>query len=140
MITEGLAKPGQRRTIKDGKYVPNVAVFLRRTAIEFLQIVFGTRESGSFRYDDDDTKTEIQIADVHSVDLTAVNLRPLIVGVRGPVAWQGLGLGGSASAGRTIKTGAHHFSDLLTGSVAFSCVSREGIEAEQVGHLVFNSF
>ena len=39
-----------------------------------------------------------------------------------------------------MTTGNQTFSDLLTGSVAFSCISREGIEAEQIAHLVFNSF
>jgi hypothetical protein len=140
MITEGPAVGGERRTIKTAERIPNAAIFLKRVAIEFLQVVFSTRLEGNLKYDPDDTKTEIQISDVHAVDLTAVNVRPAIIAVRGPLSWQGLGLGGSAGAGRDVKTGAHHFSDLLIGSVAFSCISREGIEAEQIGHLVFNSF
>jgi len=39
-----------------------------------------------------------------------------------------------------MTTGNYTFNDLLTGSVAFSCISREGTEAEQLAHLVFNSF
>lgn len=39
-----------------------------------------------------------------------------------------------------MPTGKTTFNDLLTGSVAFSCFSREGTEAEQIAHLVFNSF
>ena len=138
----GRPKPSlNRRSIEDEKHIPNVSIFLKRTTIEFLQILFSTREKGSFKYDpEDDTKTEIQIHDQHAVDLEAVHVRPAIVGVRGPVSWQGLGLGQSAVEGINRPTGKTTFNDLLTGSIAFSCISREGTEAEQIAHLVFNSF
>jgi len=142
MIKEGKDQDSgiRRRSIVDSERIPNAAIFLKRTAIEFLQILFSSRAPGSYHWDQDETKREIQIADVHSVDLTAVNQRPAIVAVRGPVSWHGTGLGGNSVEGRDMKTGATTFSDLLTGSVAFSCISREGIEAEQIGHLLFNSF
>lgn len=130
----------QRSSIDKGELIPNVAVFLKRTTIEFLQILFAQRAPGSFHYDADDTKTDIQISDVHAVDLDTASLRPAIIAVRGPLSWQGLGLGGGAVEQRHMPTGNRTFNDLLTGSVAFSCVSREGLEAEQIGHLVFNSF
>lgn len=127
-------------SIEDKKEIPNVAVFLKRTAIEFLQILFSTRESGSFKYDEDDTKTEIQISDQHAVDLEAFHRRPAIICVRGPLSWQGIGLGANAFESQSRTTGTTTYNDLLTGSVAFSCFSREGTEAEQLAHLVFNSF
>lgn len=138
----GRPKPSlNRRSIADEKHIPNVAIFLKRTTIEFLQILFSTRAPGSFHYDPkDDTKTEIQINDQHAVDLEAVHVRPAIVGVRGPVSWQGMGLGQNAVEKIDRKTGKTTFNDLLTGSIAFSCISREGTEAEQIAHLVFNSF
>jgi len=142
MLSEG-KDPGsgiRRSTIAGGDRIPNVAIFLKRTALEFLQIIFSQRAAGSLHYDQDDTKTEIEIADVHAVDLTAVGKRPAIIAVRGPLSWQGVGLGGGAVESRDMKTGSHRFNDLLTGSVALSCISREGIEAEQIAHLVFNSF
>lgn len=143
-VTEGpgSATPGgiQRRSIQKAEQIPNVAVFLKRTGLEFLQLIFAQRSAGFFKYDADDTKTEIQISDIHAVDLTAVGTRPSIIAVRGPLSWQGQGLGGGAVEQRTTRDGAYVFNDLLTGSVAFSCFSREGIEAEQIGHLVFNSF
>jgi len=130
----------RRQSIARGDKIPNVAVFLKRTTLEFLQVIFSQRAPGSYHYDRDDSATEIQIADVHAVDLKTVGVRPAIVGVRGPLAWQGTGLGGNALEKRDMRTGASTFNDLLTGSVAFSCISREGIEAEQLAHLVFNSF
>lgn len=142
MITEG--KSGntgiKRSSIADGDHIPNVAIFLKRTTIEFLQILFSTRDEKSFKYDSDDTRTNIQISDQHTVDLEAVHVRPAIVGVRGPVSWQGIGLGGNAFEQQSRLTGKTTFNDLLTGSVAFSCFSREGTEAEQIAHIVFNSF
>lgn len=128
----------RRQTIEDGGFIPNVAVFLKRTALEFLQILFSLRGSGSFHYDQDDTKSDILIADYHAVDTKTVGLRPSIIGVRGPLTWQDVGLGSIEF--RDQRTGDYTISGLLNGSVALSCISREGIEAEQLAHLVFNSF
>lgn len=127
-----------RRSIAEGDRIPNVAIFLKRTALEFLQILFNQREEGSFHYDQDDTKTDILIADLHSVDIKTVGIRPAIIAVRGPLTWQDVGLGSIEH--RDIPTGNYTINGLLNGSLALSCISREGIEAEQLGHLVFNSF
>ena len=137
-VTNGFGIP--RRSIEGGDRIPNVAIFLKRTALEFLQIIFSTRGDGQFRYHEDDTKTEIQISDVHAVDLKAVGRRPAIVAVRGPLSWQGMGLGGNSVESVEMSTRRTVMSDLLTGSVALSVISREGIEAEQIAHVVFNSF
>jgi hypothetical protein len=139
-LTEGTDKSYgiPRRSIVDAAYIPNVAVFLKRTALEFLQILFSQREQGSFHYDQDDTKTDILIADIHSVDTKAVGIRPAIIAVRGPLSWQDVGL--ASTEKRDIPTGDYTINGLIIGSLALSCISREGIEAEQLGHLVFNSF
>ena len=129
-----------RRSIESGERIPNAAIFLRRTAIEFLQILFSVRKEGHLKWTSDDTCTEIQISDLHAVNLVNPDQRPKIVGVRGPLSWQGLGLGGGSVEMREMTTGDRVFNDLLTGSVAFNCISREGIEAEQIAHMVFNSF
>jgi hypothetical protein len=139
-ITEGFAVSTEPRSIATGEKIPNLAIFLRRTLLEFLQILFAQRDKGSFHYDPDNTATELQICDLHAVDLDAISVRPAIIAVRGPLGWQDAGgLGGSAVEGRNMRSGDTTFSTLLTGSVAFSCISREGVEAEQLGHIVFNS-
>lgn len=127
-------------SIEGATPIPNTAIFLKRTTIEFLQILFSARAAGSYHYDHDENITEIQISDQHVTDLEAYHTRPAIVGVRGPLSWQGMGLGGGAFEGQNRLTGKQTFNDLLTGSMAFSCISREGIEAENLAHLVFNSF
>ena len=128
----------RRRSIDEKTLIPNAAIFLKRTAIEFLQIIFSQRAEDSLHYDPVDSQTDIQISDMHAVSLETIGLRPAIVCVRGPMTWQGQGIGSVEK--RSMTTGNQTFSDLLTGSVAFSCISREGIEAEQIAHLVFNSF
>jgi hypothetical protein len=130
----------ERGTIESQESIPNVAIFLKRTGLEFLQTIFSTRAPGSLCWNKDDTQSEIQISDIHAVDLDAPNKRPAIVAVRGPISWQGLGLGGGAVESRNMATGAHNFTDMILGTVAYLCISREGVEAEQIAHLVFNSF
>lgn len=142
-ITEGPDKTltqGNRRTIKTGERIPNAAIFLKRTGLEFLQTLFSVREAGSFKYvSGDNTKSEITITDLHAVELDAVNSRPAIIAVRGPLSFQGVGGIGNVQE-RSIRTGSYVFTDMLLGSVTFICMSREGIEAENIAHLVFNSF
>lgn len=142
MVTEGPVgkTPLRKSTIADKQQIPNVAVFLKRTSLEFLQILFSTRDVGSFHYDQDDTETEIQICDQHAVNLEGVDIRPAIVGARGPIAWQQIGLGGNSFESQNRHTGDETYNELLTSSIAFSCFSREGTEAEQIAHVVFNSF
>jgi hypothetical protein len=139
-ITEGNDFNALQRSSFDGKRIPNCAIFCKRVAIEFLQILFGTRAQGSYHYDSDDTKTEIQIADVYAADLTSINVRPCIIVQRGPLSWQGTGLGGSSIESINTQNRDTIYNDLLLGSLSISCMSREGIEAEQIAHLVFNSF
>lgn len=141
MITEGKEDPNAaipRKSIAGGDKIPNIAVFMKRTALEFLQILFSQR--GDYTYDPDDTKTKIQITDVHSLDLSSINTRPAIVAVRGPLSWRGLGLGQNSMEGRNMKTGDTTYNDLMMGSLNLTVFSREGVEAEQIAHLVFNSF
>jgi hypothetical protein len=133
-------KPIRRGNFQDSREIPNVAIFLKRITIEFLQVIFSTRAPGSYHYDADDNLTEVQISDQHAVDLAATHVRPAIIAVRGPLSWQGMGLGASSFESQDRLTGKQIMSDMLTGSVAFSCMSREGTEAENLAHIVFNSF
>jgi hypothetical protein len=129
-----------RTGIADKREIPNCAIFIKRTAIEFLQAVFSLRAPGELHFDPDESKTEIFIADQHTTNLNAVEVNPAIIAVRGPLSWLPTGLGGGSVESQSRTTGNTTFNDLLSGSIAFSCLSREGIEAENMAHLVFNSF
>jgi len=129
-----------RTSIADRKPIANVALFIKRTAIEFLQAIFSVRATGSYRFDADDTKTEIFIGDQHTTNLNAVEINPSIIAVRGPISYLPTGLGGGSVESVSMPTGNITFNDLLTGSIAFSCLSREGPEAEDLAYLVMKSF
>lgn len=140
-ITEGKDTSGTLpKKSFTGDRIPNSAIFMKRTALEFLQILFSTRASGSLHYDQDDTKTDIQIADINAADLSVINLRPAVIVARGPLNWQGLGLGSNSVEKVNTRTRETFYNDLLVGSLSISCISNQGIEAEQIAHLVFNSF
>lgn len=130
------------RVLNQNEEIPNTAIFLKRTALEFLQTIFHSRgEQDNLYYDKDDSVTKLQITDQHAVDLEGTHIRPGIVAIRGPVSSSSpMGLGGNQLEMTTRTTGVQTFNTLLTGSVAFSCISREGYEAEQIAHIVFNSF
>ena len=119
---------------------PNIAVFAKRASLLFLQELFASRKVGCFKYDQDDTKTEIQISDQHTVNLETIHVKPAIVAVRGPMSASNLGLGSSGIERHDLMSGDKVYNDMISGSVAFSCYAREGVEAENIAYLVFNSF
>lgn len=131
-----------KTSIADKKPIPDSAFFLKRTTLEFLQILFSNRKCGDLHYDEDESTTDIQIMDQHAVDLNSVGVRPAIVAQRGPLSWAQMGLGGNSfsSGGRGVNGPESNYTDMLTGSMAFSCLSREGVEAEAIASLVFNAF
>lgn len=129
-----------RRSIEEGKRIPLAAIFIKRTAIEFLQILFGQRAPGHLHWNKDITQSDLQISDIGGVNFTDVDKRPMIIGVRGPLSWLGMGLGGGSFESANMQTGKKVYSDLVTGSVAFNCISREGVEAEEIAQNVFNLF
>lgn len=139
MADKGTTWQGYQKN-EQRKLTPNVAVFAKRAPLLFLQELFKERPPGSFKYDSDDTKTEIQISDQHTVNLDVVHHKPSIVAVRGPISSMNMGLGGNGLESRPMTSGDRTYNDLLSGSIAFSCYSREGIEAENIAFLVFNSF
>lgn len=116
-----------------------VPFFLKNTALRFLQIAFSERAPGNFHYSDDEENTEIKIADQHAFQLDASETKPAIVSVRGPISWRNIGLShGTQQMNR--RTGQSEKTDLLQGSVGLSCISRYGLEADQLASDVFNLF
>lgn len=131
--------PGWRDVDTKSFTSDSIPFFLKNTSLRFLQIAFGNREKGNYRYCDDEELTEIKIADQHAFQLDASEVKPAIISVRGPVAWRNIGLTlGMQSMNRRV--GTSEMTDLLQGSVGFSCISRHGLEADQLASDVFNLF
>jgi hypothetical protein len=130
----------EKRSITSFDRIPDTGIFIKRTAIEFLQILFSTRDKDSFKYDPDDTVSDIQIQDAYSADLKSMSSQPSIIAMRGPVSWMGQGLGGNSIQSRQMHTGDHMFNDMLMGSLTFNCMARTDAECEIIAEIVMKSF
>jgi len=128
-----------RKTLDGFRSEDNVLSFLKKTCIQFLQTVYSERKPTNLRYDDDEDKTEIKIVDQYAFQLEADEVRPAIIGIRGPVSYQPIGMNVGMQE-MTMGGGVTANTDMLHSSVGFSCLSRVGLEAEQIASDVFNSF
>lgn len=135
----GWLRPGIKNIDTKEDYKDTVASFVRNTSLRFLQLAYSQRDEGNFRYQDDEEYTEIKIADQHAFQLEATDTRPAIIAVRGQLAWQNVGMNeGMQELDR--RTGVKTSTDLINGGVAFTCLSRVGLEAETIASEVFNLF
>lgn len=139
MTTEynGWKRPGMKQIDGYKNFNGEVATFIKNTALRFLQVVYSQKQD--MRYEDDEEKTNIKIADQYAFQLSASDTRPAIIAVRGTMNWQGVSMGMGVQEVNT-RTGSKEFTDLIIGSVGFSCLSRVGLEAEQIASEVFNLF
>lgn len=130
-------RPPGLRNIKDrSEFQGNMLNFIKRTTVEFLQIVFSKKKSGTLRYMDDEELTEIKIADQYAYQLEATDTRPAIIATRGPVSWGASGINSMQTM--DLRTNTSTNTDFLVGSVSLSCISRVGIEAENIAADVFS--
>lgn len=136
---------GLRRTSMNGQVPLNASLqfpttFVKRTTIEFLQTLFATRPDGDLKYSDEDSETGIWISSSYPAGLEAFHVRPAIIGLRGPISYQQVGLGGNAVEGIERRTGEIMHNDLLMASMSFSCYSKEEEEADAIASLVLGAF
>lgn len=112
----------------------NPLFHVTRTCIGFLQGLFEQAPVGCFHWVDDQEQTELVITDDLPIDIGVVNQRPAIITVRSPVAFGRVSLDQMMET--DIKTGGRVHSDLVSGHMTFNCLSRNKVEAEQLGWLV----
>ena len=136
---DGRRSPGLKNLTDRSEYEGSVLNWLKRTTLQFLQIVYSQRAEGNLRYDDDEELTDIKIADQYAYQLEATDTRPAIIGVRGSLNWQTVGMNMGMQemdmrSDQKVNTGIIH------GSVGLTCISRVGLEAEGIASEVFNLF
>lgn len=131
--------PGWRHIDNKSVTYDSIPFFIKNTALRFLQIVYGERPPGNYRYDNSEELTEIKIVDQYAFQLDASENKPAIVAIRGPISWGNIGLTHGMQTAQ-MRTSTTERTDLLRGSVGFSCISRVGLEAEQLASDVFNLF
>jgi hypothetical protein len=114
-----------------------------RIFIKFLQLVFASFEKGAYQWGPDMTTTDIVIQGEGTVAAGVVERRPAIIVSRGPVAFTNISMNQFAGPLLDPKTGQftpnwdfsldkRRFTDLLSSSVTFNCLSSEGLEAQRI--------
>lgn len=117
-----------------------VPTFMKNTSLRFLQIVYSQKSKGDLQYNhEDEDSTEIKIADQYAYQTDANDSKPAIIAVRGSVNWGNIGLNHGTQE-LSFRSGRTQQTDMLDGSIGFSCLSRVGLEAERIATEVFSLF
>jgi hypothetical protein len=137
-MSTGRTSPGivQPQGVSEDPLTSHVRLFTR-----FLQVYFSNFEKGSYKWLTDPLTTDIIIQAENSVAAEVVEKRPAIVVGRGPVGFTNiaidqfagplLGPNGEFTPNLDID-GYRRHTDLLSSYAIFSCLSREGIEAQRI--------
>lgn len=129
----------------------NIPLDIKYIFLRFAQAYFS--ESSKFKWDYDVTKTKIIIADRNAVELGVATLKPAIILTRGPLNWGYVVRGQSGMNAVNVadgkmtsisNDGAHvniwnidPKTDLMYGSVTFTILSKNGIQAEAIANDLF---
>lgn len=117
-----------------------------RVFVRFMQLVFASFEKGAYRWNADEKLSEITISDQSTIKKEVVERRPAIIISRGPAAFGNTSMDQLAgplldkqkdgstkfTANMDPITGSKRFTDLLSSTMTYNCLSREGIEAQRI--------
>lgn len=114
----------------------------------FLQHVFSAQSR--YHWEKDVRNTKIIIADKNAIDLGVVERRPSVILSRGPMGWSYSTRGQGEGHKSTDLTSSYKFSeymmnseqepeylDLVKGSITVNCISKHGLQAEEIANLTF---
>tara|TARA_R110002126_G_scaffold48716_1_gene135388 strand:+ start:793 stop:1572 length:780 start_codon:yes stop_codon:yes gene_type:complete len=87
----------------------------------------------------DEKATEVIISDAGSVNTDSVEKRPAIIISRGPFAYGNTSLDHLLKKDPGLMSSTRVHTDLLSGSFVINCVSRAGLEAEEVAVIVMKA-
>ena len=135
----GRRSPGLKNLHDRSDYEGSTLNWIKRTALQFLQMVYSQRAKGCLHYDSDEELTEIKIADQFAFQLEATDTRPAIIGVRGGLSWQHVGMNMGMQESN-FRSDQKAMTGLIAGSIGLTCISRVGLEAEAIASDVFNLF
>ena len=116
----------------------NYNIDIKRTFVGFAQQFF--KEHTKYTWNIDPTTTKILILDKYSINLKVIEKKRSIVVSRGAYGWKYTSLGQrSTTETRSIfdeQRGTDR-TDLIRGSMTYNCISREGLVAEEIAHILF---
>lgn len=103
-----------------------------RIFAKFLQLVFATfdRGSGNPQWLPDEQNTEILISDQASYAKEVAEKRPAILVKRGQAASGNISMGQFQNS--NSLTGAQSYTDLMSCSMVYRCIAKEGLEAQRI--------
>ena len=113
---------------------PLITDFTKDTFIIVLREYFA--DHSVWTYNENEHLTKIDICDEYTLNLEVEEFRPIITVSRLPVRWTQTSIG--QAEGFDWMTGKRSYTDLFDCGIILKCISREGLEAEQLGAEVFN--
>jgi len=105
-----------------------------RALVGFTQGLFKHLPSGRYRWSSDPNQTEIMISDLMPITSEMLSFRPAVLTMTGQVSF-----GNTAQASLqdvNPKTGHKVYRDVLSSTVTFNCISRNGIEASRIAWFI----
>lgn len=105
-----------------------------RAWILWLQGLFSQRPPNMYKWSENDTESEILIYDHNPTSTEQTNKRPFITTRRGVATL--MGSSRDQTMTRDFSGDNVLYSDIMQTSMSFTCVAREGIEAQEIAYLV----
>jgi len=104
--------------------------------LSFLQGLFGSMPTGTYRWDAVEENTEILITDQAPIPLESLGKVPAIVTIRSPAMSADLAMDHNMDGSPDIQGNRRHI-DLLRCTMTLNCISRNGVEAQRIAYLVY---
>lgn len=133
----------ERKTLDTGEiYRPEFTLgYFRNTFLMFLQMAFGSDAAPKeYRYLESDDETLLKIEAASADNLKTVDHRPRLVVARGPFKWHNRSGIGQIQQSSNLNEGPmnKYVSDIASGSIRITSISREDLESELLAnHVLF---
>ena len=105
-------------------------LYFTKVFVRFLQVVFATFEKGSYKWEPDFELTDIIISDQGVLGSDVVEKHPAIVCMRGQADWSNISM--NQFKGFEFETGKSTHTDLVSASMQYCCLAKEGLEAQRI--------
>jgi len=123
---------------RGSSWAENPLEHLVRLCLIFLQELWKEAPPGNFKWDPDETMTELLITDDAPIEPEVIEKRPAIVSVLSQCGWAGIGLDQLQSL--SIRTGERVHTDMISGNITMNCLSRVKTEAQLIAWVTANHF
>lgn len=114
----------------------NFNIEIKRIFISFAQQLFA--QNRRHTWSSDQAETDILIADKNAVNTEIIEHNPSIIISRGPYGWSETSMGQMEEIDLMDMNNVR-YSDVLRGSIRYSCIARNGLVAEELGDILFGS-